>query len=73
VGGAVEQIGDVDGNVVIGGGQFPLGQSLQRAQGGLDSRLGANHVVEYFLALVLGHMQGGQHFEVGSHRGKRSA
>ncbi len=73
MGGAVEQVGDVDRHVIVGGRQFALRQPFQRAQRGLDARLGADHVVEYFFALVIGQVQRGQHLEIGSHRGQRSA
>lgn len=71
VGGAVQQVGDVDRHVIIRGGQFALCQSLECAQRGLDPRLGADHVAEHFFALVVGQIEGGQHLEVGPHRSQR--
>ncbi len=73
VGGAVEQFGDVDGHVVVGRRQFALGQPFEGGQRGLDPRLGADDVAQHLFALFVGHVQGGQHFEVGAHRGQRGA
>ena len=73
VGGPVEQLGDVDRNVVVGGGQLALREPLERSQRGLDARLGADDVVDDFFALLVGQIEGGQHLEVGAHRGQRGA
>ena len=65
---AVEKLGDVHRHVIVRRRQFTLGQPLQRAQRGLNPRLGADDVVEHLLALVVGHVEGGQHLEIGAHR-----
>ena len=67
VGGAVEQFGDVDRDVVVEGGQLALGEPFDCREGGLDARLRPDDVVEHLLALLLGHVEGGQHLEVGPH------
>ena len=73
VGGAVEQLGDVDRHVVVGCRQLALRKPFQRAEGGLDAGLGSDDVVEHLFALLVGQVEGGQHLEVGAHRGQRRA
>lgn len=70
VGGAVEQLGDVDRHVIVGRRQLALGQALEGGQRGLDARLRADDVAQHLFALFVRHVQGGEHFEVGAHRGQ---
>ena len=71
--GPVEQFGDVDRDVVVERREFALGKPFEGAERGLDAGLRPDDVVEYFLALILGHVKGGKHFEVGPHRRQRGA
>ena len=73
MGGPIEQLGDIERDEIIGGGQFALGEALQRCQGGLDPTLGSDHVPHDLFALLVAQFEGGEHFEVGPHGCQRCA
>ena len=51
----------------------PCASRSSAVERGLDARLGADDVVDDLFALLVGQIQGGQHLEVGAHRGQRGA
>jgi hypothetical protein len=71
--GPVEQLRDVDRDVIGVGGQFALRKAFQRPERCLDSRLRPDNVVQHFLALLIGKVEGGQHLQVGPHCCERGA
>ncbi|SHT44189.1 Uncharacterised protein [Mycobacteroides abscessus subsp. abscessus] len=69
--GAVQQLRDVDGHVVVLGGELALSQPLQSGKCCLDPALGPYGLLDDFFTLVIAEIEGGEHLEIGPHRGER--